>query len=266
MLRNSMGALAEIAYEIDPACIMEASGKVPDEWQARILRRRPPRLILNCSRQSGKSAVVSAMAVDEVMRNPEALVLAVCPSERQSKMLIDSTRDIYEATGSKLRESAQSTTHLEFPNGAHMWALPSKEANVRGFSAVTLLIIDEASRVPDDLYNAVRPMLAVSRGRLALLSTPFGKRGFFHREWTEGEGWEKVRITARECPRISAEDLAQEKRTLPDSWFRQEYMCEFADTDGAVFAYDDVQRAFTTDVQPLFSVAGGDAEVERLFQ
>jgi hypothetical protein len=36
-------------------------------------------------------------------------------------------------------------------------------------------------------------MLAVSCGRIVLLSTPFSNRGFFCKEWSEGgEGWRKV--------------------------------------------------------------------------
>jgi hypothetical protein len=52
---------------------------------------------------------------------------------------------------------------------------------VRCFSP-GLVIVDEAARVPDDLYRAVRPMLAVSQGRLIALSTPFGQRGWFYDE------------------------------------------------------------------------------------
>jgi len=261
-----LGALADIAYAADPALIMESAGMVPDAWQARLMRARAKRALLNCTRQSGKSTVVAAMAVDELKRN-KALVLSICPSERQSKLLIETTSSIYKRIGGALDSQRQSTTHLEFPNGSHMYALPSKEANVRGFSSVSLMIIDEAARVPDDLYRAVRPMLAVSGGRLIVLSTPFGKRGFFHQEWTEGgAGWDRVQITAPDCPRISEAFLDEERRALPDAWFRQEYMCEFAETDGAVFAYDDVMRALTDDVMPLFPVEVGNAEVRPLFQ
>jgi hypothetical protein len=52
------------------------------------------------------------------------------------------------------------------------------EATIRGFSGVAPLIVDEASRVSDELYQAIRPMLAASGGEILLLSTPFGKRGF----------------------------------------------------------------------------------------
>jgi hypothetical protein len=114
-------------------------------------------------------------------------------------------------------------------------------------------VIDEAARVADSLYYAVRPMLAVSGGKLVCMTTPFGKRGFFHQEWTQGQGWEKVLITADQCPRISPEFLAEERRTLGEWWFKQEYLCEFVDTVDQVFAYGDIMRAVTPDVLPLFN-------------
>jgi hypothetical protein len=127
---------------------------------------------------------------------------------------------------------------------------------VRGFAGVGLLIIDEAARVPDELYFSVRPMLAVSRGRLLALSTPFGKRGFFHQEWVEGAGWCKVSVPAQECPRISPEFLAEERNALGPWWYRQEYECEFVDVVDQIFTYESVMGALSTDVQPLFSSVG----------
>jgi hypothetical protein len=66
---------------------------------------------------------------------------------------------------------------------------------------VALLVIDKASRVPDDLYRSVRPMPAVSRGRLIALSTPYGQQGWFWKEWTDGLGWGKIKIPWQQCPR-----------------------------------------------------------------
>jgi len=114
--------------------------------------------------------------------------------------------------------------------------------------------VDEAARVPDDLYFAVRPMLAVSGGRLIALSTPFGKRGWFWREWGEGQGWERHKITAAECPRISPEFLEEERRSMPAAWFAAEYMCEFTEAVDNVFSFDQIAAAVTDEVEPLFGV------------
>jgi hypothetical protein len=65
---------------------------------------------------------------------------------------------------------------------------------IRGYTPI-LIIIDEASRVPDDLYRAVRPMLAVSHGQIVAISTPFGQRGWFFNEWESDRKWKRVKIT-----------------------------------------------------------------------
>ena len=105
-------------------------------------------------------------------------------------------------------------------------------------------------------------MLAVSGGRLLCLSTPFGKRGFFYSEWERceeatrqgrPEPWERYQVKVTECPRISAEFLAEEQRALGERWFRQEYLCSFEDVIDAVFAYSDIQAALSDDVKPLFA-------------
>ena len=107
---------------------------------------------------------------------------------------------------------------------------------MRGFSAVSLLLIDEAARVSDDLYKAVRPMLAVSDGDLWLMSTPCGQRGFFYEEWANGgERWERVRAPAAECARIPARFWRRSGQTMGERWFRQEYLLRVCGSGDGVF-------------------------------
>jgi hypothetical protein len=42
--------------------------------------------------------------------------------------------------------------------------LPENETTIRGFSDVTLMLIDEASRVPDEIYRAMRLTLVSTMG------------------------------------------------------------------------------------------------------
>jgi hypothetical protein len=130
--------------------------------------------------------------------------------------------------------------------------VPDIEATLRGFSSVSLLIIDEAARVEDAAYKALRPMLAVAHGDLWLLSTPFGKRGFFYEEWAHGgPRWTRVAVPATECARIPLEFLEEERATLGIAWFAQEYLCEFVDCGGRLFDRDLVERCLDDDA-PLF--------------
>src|SRR5262245_39663570 len=130
----------------------------------------------------------------------------------------------------------QTQEELLLDNHSRIVCVPCKEETIRGYSHIDLLVLDEAARVPDDLYRAVRPMLAVSQGRLIALSTPYGARGFFHHAWAHGgDDWQRVEVPAERVPRIPAEFLAEERRAMGESWFRQEYCCSFESFHGLVY-------------------------------
>ncbi len=249
-----MNLAGDLARALDPVELARDVGLTPDPWQAEALRSRHRQSALNCSRQSGKSTVSALRAVHRALYHAPALVLLLAPALRQSQELYRKVREVLDQLGEDVPGYDQdSSLSLELVNGSRIVCLPGKEATIRGFSAVSLVIVDEAARVPDPLYTAVRPMLAVSAGQLMLLSTPWGKRGFFYEEFTQGgPAWHRSRITAAECPRIAPSWLAEERRSLPDRVFRQEYECSFEDTEDQVFASDLVLRAITSDVQPLF--------------
>ncbi len=226
----------------------------PDPWQVTALRStcRSPRSLLLCSRQSGKSTVVAAEALRTAVLEPGSLILLLSPTQRQSGELFRKVLSLLLTLRLPVPIARETILSLELENGSRILALPDSEATIRGFSGVSLLIVDEAARVEDALYASVRPMLAVSGGRLIALSTPFGRRGWFHDAWHSNEIWERVRMTADQCPRIPAAFLAEERKALGDRWYRQEYGCSFEDVVDAVFATADIHATLSEDVQPLF--------------
>ncbi len=250
-----MEAIAhDLQLALDPVAFANELGFEPDPWQESVLRWTGKRLLMNCSRQSGKSTTASILGLHRALYHPKSLVLLVSPSLRQSSELFRKVTEFLDnlSVRPNLLEDNKLSCTLE--NKSRIVSLPSSEATIRGFSGANLIIEDEASRVSDDLYRTIRPMLAVSSGKLILLSTPFGKRGHFYEEWINATAWERVRVPATECPRISPEFLEEERRSLGDWWFRQEYMCEFMETIDQVFGYDLVIKALSSDVEPLFGV------------
>jgi hypothetical protein len=142
---------------------------------------------------------------------------------------------------------------MSVKGGGRVVSLPGTEQTIRGFSGASLIVLDEAARVADQLYFAVRPMLATSNGRLVGMSTPFGKRGWYWREWGEGQAsWRKVQIPASQVPRISPAFLEEERQSMGDFYFRQEYLCEFVASSDSYFNYDDIQAALVDNLEPLF--------------
>jgi len=176
----------DLAMALDPVLLAERLAFTPDPWQAQVLRTAARQVILNCSRQTGKSTITALLALHQALYCSPSLVLLLSPSLRQSGELFRKVTAFYRQIEKAAPVEAESALRLELENGSRVVSLPGKEQTVRGFSGVTLLVVDEAARVPDALYYAIRPMLAVSGGRIVLLSTPFGTRGFFFREWQEG--------------------------------------------------------------------------------
>ena len=233
-----------------------ALGIVPDPWQERLLCSEAARILLNCARQSGKSTMAGVLGLHKALIAPGSLILILAPAERQAKELFTKVAASYRALGHAIPAESYRKLGMELANGSRIEALPGTEKTIRGFSGVDLLLVDEASRVADDLYFAVRPMLAVSGGRLMMLTTPYGRRGVFYEEWTGGGAWERYEVPATQCPRISEEFLEEERRALPRRVFRQEYECSFEETEDQVFSYEDVSGALTDEVTPLFGEAG----------
>jgi len=260
--------LADLALAINPVRFAQSLGLDPDPWQRELLLSSEKRIMLNCSRQSGKSTITAIIALHHALNNPGALVLVLSPSLRQSGELFKKIIGFYRDTGKPILSDIETSLTLQLRNKSRIVSLPGKEQTVRGFSGVSLLIIDEAAQVVDELYYSVRPMLAVSQGRIILLSTPFGKRGFFFSEWSTSTAWKKIKITADQCPRISPDFLDEERLALGDWWFQQEYFCIFGENLTSVFRWEDIQRAFAEDVEPwdLDSDSNNDFSAEDVEQ
>jgi hypothetical protein len=230
-------------------------GFFPDEKQMEVLRSPAKRAILNCSRQWGKSTVTAAKAVHRAYSRAGALVLVASPSERQSAEFLRKASGLMRRLGVRPRGDGDNAISLAFSNGSRIIGLPGKEATVRGFSAASMILIDEAARVPDEMYEALRPMLAVGDGDLWLMSTPCGQRGFFYETWTGASGnaeeWMRISVKATECPRISSSFLNGERGAMTQGKFSQEYLCEFHGDGTEYFDRELIEAAVDLSIPEL---------------
>ncbi len=251
----------DLEVALDRVAFARALGIHPDGWQEDLLRSSSNRILLNCSRQSGKSTMSAVIALHRALYHPASLVLCLAPALRQSQELFAKIATFYRDLGRPVSPVAERRLSLELENGSRVMTLPGTERTIRGFSGVSLLIVDEAARVEDELYYSCRPMLAVSGGTLIMLSTPYGQRGIFYEEWTSGgsRAWQRFRVSADQVPRISPEFLSEERGALGSRWFEQEYLCVFGELEGAVFSREAIDRMFDTEYKLLFDPA--EAEV-----
>jgi hypothetical protein len=210
-------------------------------WQQRVAVSKSRRILICTSRQAGKSTIAAMLALHQAICFPGSLIIIVSRAQRQSSELFRKVRDVWEFLLAYAKErglpyqspglmvDVDNVTSMEFANGSRIVSLPANASAIRSYSSVDLLLEDEAAFVPDQVYRTIRPMLIVSRGRLVLLSTPFGKRGHFWHEWSQGDTadlpWERYRIPWQQVKHLPAQDVQSERRSMGSWWFSQEYEC-----------------------------------------
>jgi tRNA(Met) C34 N-acetyltransferase TmcA len=153
-----------LPWRSTPARSFALGGFTVDQWQTDVLLSRDRQLLLNCCRQAGKSTVVSAVALYTALFQPGSLTLILSPGQRQSSETFKKVIEGDSAISRPRKADYETQLRIELANNSHILCMPGVEENVRCYSP-NLIIIDEAARVPDDLYRAIRPMLAVSQGR-----------------------------------------------------------------------------------------------------
>lgn len=250
-----------IACAFDPAYFMKwAFDLDPEPWQVKFLREsEDKRVMFICTRQGGKSTVTAASTLYETIFFPNRLLLIIAPKFRQAQETFNKVRFGYRKARKFCGFKKKTTTELHLNNDSRIIALPGEGDNIRGYSGAHKIIIDEASRVHDDLYNSIRPMISASKGGLLLLSTPFGQRGFFYERYKDEERWKKYLVTAErfdsfgvglddattyECSRITQDDIKEVISESGIAWVRQEYYCEFTSTESQVFSHELVMKCF----------------------
>ena len=242
----------DFARALDPALLARDCGfQQLDDWQQSLLLSTSRRVLLCCSRQAGKSTITALMALHEALYAPPAMIILISPSQPQSTELFKKIHAFWQRLPGAPEAAQETLTRMQLANGSRIVSLPGSDKTTRGYSGATLVVMDEAARVDDELLAAVRPMLATTDGRFVGLSTPAGKRGWFYEEWQHGEGWERISVTADQCPRITPQFLADEKDALGPLRFEQEYMCIFHDAETSAFQSELIEAALVDDFRPF---------------
>jgi hypothetical protein len=97
-----------------------------DPWQLRLLRSEAPRVLLNCSRQSGKSTMAGVVALHRALLVPDSLVLILAPSERQAKELFTKVGEGYRTLGPPYRPTPTASSGRSSPTAPAQRRSPAR--------------------------------------------------------------------------------------------------------------------------------------------
>lgn len=244
----------DLAYAFDPVAFAVDSGVTPDPWQSDFLRDPPDRGLILACRQAGKTETCVLLANHVAHTEPGETIVVISPAQRISSEFIRRAKSRYlHLPGATLANDA--VQRIELPNGSRVIGLPGEADTIRGIARVRLVLIDEAARVSDEIYAAVRPMLAVHpRGQLIALTTGAHQRGFFYEGWIDPDtDFRRVRVTPDMCPRLTPAFLESERKALGETAFRTEYGLEFLDDLEMAFSTDVINGIFNPDLKALWT-------------
>jgi len=257
-IRMPARELLGIVHAIDPVRWAESElGITLDQWQKDYLLSNHKRKCLNCCRQSGKSTVAAIKALHHAITRPGSLILLISPSLRQSSELFRKVKDLYDSLPVRPTLEEDNRLSMALRGGSRIVSLPSSESTIRGYSNVRLAIEDESAAVPEELNDAVDPMLAVSDGEYDLLSTPRGKKGHFYKAMQDPE-CEHYVVKAEQVPRISKQYLDRYKAKHGARMYSQEFGCEFlGERIGALWNRETIDNLRVTSAPTLTRIVIG---------
>ena len=253
-----MSIFDDLHFILDPCYLFEqAVGAPPDKWQERLLRAATKddlkNFLIMVSRQGGKSTTVGAIALHIALAKPGSLSLLISSSFPQARELYFRVDTMLHNLGLIDQKLDQSKMKCELKNGSRILSLPSTESSARGYTVDGALICDEAARVSDELVASLQPALAVGGGKFFALSTPYGARGWFYEAWeSDNRTWHKTIVTAKDVPRISEDFLIKQQEILSPWQMKQEYFCEFVDSEDQFFSQKLIDDCVDSSIIPLF--------------
>lgn len=267
----------DLKYTLSPALWLESLGMELYQWQRDVLDLEVRRGLINGARQAGKSTLVSGIPTHAAKYHPGSLSVILGATEKQAVEDMEKIKALAAMDPDYPAIKRDSDSIFELDNHSRILVIPATEKGARGFSQPLRIILDEASRIEDPVYQSgVRAMLTANkRAQLVMISTPNGRRGFFPRaynsdNWTRFEvyaPWEvrngalirakKLRskvpgVRYYESPRhMDQGEMEEHLHEMGELMFKQEYLVEFVEPEDQAFGYDEIAAAFGHNIMPL---------------
>jgi hypothetical protein len=225
----------------------EVLGWNPDPKQQEVLQALYcRRMLLNWGRQSGKTEVLASRVVHWVATHPGELVLIVGGVESHVKTLMNRVDHYLGVMDWPTRGQTGKRISRMLPNGSEIVGMTTNRS-VRGNPA-SLVILDEAAHVSDDVWSGLLPTMAATRGSLIAASTPFGNTGQFYEIWhgkdTVAKNWVRSVYPATENPRIEPGFLDEMRLLKGQQYVRQEFLCEFVENGKNLLSRELIDKLY----------------------
>ena len=149
-------------------------------------------------------------------------------------------QSIYQANETRLTLELLNGTTIWFKGGDHPDSLFGDDVNAA--------VLDEASRMKEEVWHAVRSTLTATQGPIRIIGNVKGRKNWAYRLARRAEagepGWHYARLTAFNAVQggiLSADEVEDARRSLPEHVFKELYLAEPSDDGGNPFGLDAIR-------------------------
>lgn len=213
----------------------------PFMWQRPVLAHTGS-CVAFCGRRSGKTQtgivkILRSATTDIGLYWWVGLSWRSASMKRAWRLLKYYTRRIWRAVGKEpiIREADKEVT---LPNGSSIWLRSAENPDSLAGEAVKGVVVDEFSLMsPDVWYEYIEGTLLDSGGWAMFIGVPKGNNwaAILYRQALTRAGWLQVHATTYDNPHIPRARIDEIKGNVPDIIWRQEYLAEIIESEGAVF-------------------------------
>lgn len=203
-------------------------------------------IVLNGSRQVGKTLISTFAALKWALETKEGHIMIVSPTDGQVKKVYKQMLQMVTPLLFYIKnfKAASGDSEIVFKNGSQiLFRSAAAENTLRGYSN-THLILDECAFIKEETWNTIlAPSLSVRGKKTLFCSTPKGNNFFsrlYHKGLTDGLKYKSFKLTYHNNPYCNIHFINEQKATLPDEIFRQEYLGEFIDAAGCFSNTNDI--------------------------
>lgn len=241
----------ELRWALSPVdWVQDEIGIELDAWQKTVMTTDAKRIILNCCRQAGKDEVIVCKSLHNFVFKKDFFTVVGSIKFDLSKEMIKRIKRYYDKLDFAPPLVSENLTTLESDIGSRILAISGDQEKNRGLASVNYLVLNEAGLCSEDLLASTVPYVANVDGTIALLSTPHGlTQHFYPRIWFEEENWLKIQISGRDVPRFAPGFLEEQRRTLGEFRYNEEYCNMFLNPQECALAYIDINHLYSNEIE-----------------
>jgi hypothetical protein len=212
--------------------------------------------VIEAGTKTGKTVGCICWLFEIALKGPPGNYWWVAPVSSQSKIAYTRMKSYFNRD--VMTPLLTPTPTIKLPGGQIIWFKSGEDPDNLYGEDVWAAVIDEASRLREEAWHAVRSTLTATRGPVRFIGNVKGRRNWFYdmaRRAEKGEaGYSYHKIIAADAVRagvLAADEIESARRDLPENVFRELYLAEASDDGGNPFGISHI----TACLQPLAQTA-----------